>query len=77
MDTYELENGEVIYPLFSVEINNVKYLLYSNKDSNITEEDIWVAEECNDELVPLSEYKMKELSEHFDEILEKVNELVK
>lgn len=69
MDNYELENGEVIYPILKIELDNKNYLFYSNKKDNLTPNDIYVGEELNDELLtvneevlPLLEQKYKELT---------------
>ena len=65
MDNYELDNNETIYPIIQIELDGKKYLFYSNKKDNIGDEDIFVGEELNDELLPVSEDLLPVLEEKY------------
>ena len=62
MDSYELSNGETIYPIANIEYNEKKYLFFKKIES------IYVAEEFNDELLPVSEDVLPILLEKFKEL---------
>ena len=68
MDNYELDNNETIYPILQIELEGKKYLFYSNKESNISDNNIFVGEELEDELLPVSEEMLEILEEKFRQI---------
>lgn len=70
MDNYEMVNGEKIYPIFQVELDGKKYLFYSDKNENISSNDIYVGEELDNDLLPVSEELLPQLEEKFEEIME-------
>ena len=76
MDNYELANGEIIYPLFQIEENGKKYLFYSYKVEDVDEEDIYVGEEVNNELLPVSEEMLPILEQKYQDSLDKIIEEV-
>ena len=53
MNYYVLNNNEKIYPLLRIEYEGNNYLLYSNKEINLTKDDIYVGEEKNEQLLPV------------------------
>lgn len=65
MDNYKLNNNEIIYPLFQVEIDDKKYLFYSYKKDNLTVEDVYVGEENNNDLLPVSDEMLQKLEEEY------------
>ena len=73
MDFYELENGEKIYPLFSVEQEGKNYLFYSKKKENMTQDDIYVGEELNDDLLPVSDEMLPMLEKKYCELIKNLS----
>lgn len=69
MDNYELDNNEVIYPIFQLELEGKKYLFYSNKKENLTDSDIYVGEELNDELLPVDESLLPILKQKYQRLI--------
>lgn len=70
MDNYEMNNGEKIYPIFQIELDGKKYLFYSDKNENISNDDIYVGEEIDNDLLPVSEETLPQLEEKFQSIIE-------
>lgn len=70
MDNYEMNNGEKIYPIFQIELDGNKYLFYSDKNENISNDDIYVGEEIDNDLLPVSEETLPQLEEKFQSIIE-------
>lgn len=71
MDYYELEDGKKVYPIFKIEHNNKNYLIFSEKSENVTNEDILVAEESGNELLPVSDKIVEELTEKYKDLINK------
>lgn len=63
MDNYLLNDGQTIYPIMKIEHKNKEYLFYSEKKENVTKDDILIAEELNNELLPVSDDIINELIE--------------
>lgn len=70
MDNYELNNNEVIYPIFQMELEGKKYLFYSNKEENLTDNDIYVGEELNDELLPVDDVLLPVLEQKYQDFVD-------
>ena len=68
MDNYLLNDGKEIYPIVKIKYDNKDYLFYSTKKENITDDDIFVAEELNNELLPVNDELLNILNEKFNEI---------
>ncbi len=73
MDFYELDNNEKIYPLLSIEEDGKKYLFYSNKNENISEDDIFVGEELDNDLIPVEAELLPFLNKKYNEVLKEIN----
>ncbi len=72
MDNYELDNGEIIYPLMKVSVNGKNYLFYTNKQDNVTEEDIFVGEETADDIIAVSDDILPILEAKFEEVFKSI-----
>ena len=71
MDNYELANNEKIYPILQLEMDGKKYLFYSYKNKDLTDNDIFVGEELNDELLPVSDKMLPILEESYQSFVKK------
>ena len=75
MNYYVLNNNEKIYPLLRIEYEGNNYLLYSNKEINLTKDDIYVGEEKNEQLLPVKNELLPILEEKFEEIVRELTSI--
>ncbi len=75
MDNYILDNEEKIYPIIRIEYENKNYLFYSFKDKDLSEGDIYVGEETEDSLLPVSEELLPTIINKFEETVNNIQPL--
>ena len=75
MNYYVLNNKEKIYPIIRIEYEGKNYLLYSNKETNPTPDNIYVGEELNEQLLPVKEELLPKLEEKFEDIIRNLSSI--